>query len=274
MNRNNFPIGIFDSGIGGLTVLSEMVRKLPREHFIYFADSAYAPYGEKTTEAILERCLYIARHLIDRGIKALVVACNTATSSAIKKLRASFSIPIVGMEPALKPAIEANLPGKILVLGTEFTIREEKYQNLLKRFSEKKSIISVACPGIVQIIETKAPDHITLDQKLAGLLGRFAKENISAVVLGCTHFVYLKQPIRIILGNHVKLFDGNRGTANQLKRVLSDKGLHADKKKPLADRSHQIVIDTSAKPGQFFSLVTDLMPKLIPDYNIFFERAE
>ncbi|MBN1902667.1 glutamate racemase [Candidatus Sumerlaeota bacterium] len=261
MNDKNSPIGIFDSGLGGLSVLVEILKVLPRERFVYYADSGFAPYGHKSREEIKERCYSITEILLKRGVKALVVACNTATSSAVEDMRRGFSIPIVGMEPALKPAYEANLPGKILVLGTPFTINEPKYQNLLKRFISNKEIVSLPCPGLVELIEKGDINSPELKSRLKELFRGLAPEEFSCVVLGCTHFIYLKSILREIIGAPVQFFDGNFGTARQLKRVLKQYGSIRDVNEP-GNPEDQIVIDTSANPGQVIPLCHKLLSML------------
>lgn len=255
------PIGIFDSGLGGLTVLFETARILPRECYLYFADCRFAPYGLKSRDEIRKRCFFITETLLSRGIKALVVACNTATSCAVEEMRRNFPVPIVGMEPALKPACEADLPGKILVLGTPFTISEAKYQNLLVRFRDDKDIVSLPCPGLVEFIEKGDANCPEMRSGLTELFRDLPLEDFSAVVLGCTHFIYLKDILRELMGPRIRFFDGNRGTAQQLKRVLTQKGLLSDIKTPWLTEE-QIMIDTSGDPGQVIPLCHKLLSML------------
>jgi glutamate racemase len=258
MIDKNSPIGVFDSGLGGLTVLAEILKILPEERCIYFADSRFAPYGPKSREEIRKRCFFITQNLLKQGIKALVVACNTATSSAVEEMRREFSIPIVGMEPALKPACEATLPGKILVLGTPFTIAERKYQNLLKRFKGGRDIVSLPCPGLVELIEKGDTNGPEMQARLSLLFREIRPPDFSSVVLGCTHFVYLKNILRNILGDRIAFFDGNLGTARQLKRILAREGLFLENS-ALSPGKDQIVIDTSGDPGQVIPLCHRLL---------------
>lgn len=234
--------GIFDSGVGGLTVLSECMRLLPAENFYYFADSGYAPYGERSRNEISERCFEISDRMIETGAKAILVACNTATSSSIKDMRRRYSIPIVGMEPALKPAVEANLEGNILVLGTSFTIRQEKYSTLLKRFEKKHNIISLPCPGLVRFIERGDLETVKLKHHISRILSDIETERTGAVVLGCTHYVYLKDLLRRFFPPEVRFFDGNEGTARRLQWLLQQNRILSERK---ASHENQISIDTS-----------------------------
>lgn len=261
MIDTNSPIGIFDSGLGGLTVLSEIIKILPLERYLYFADCRFAPYGPKTTEEIRKRCFFITETLVSRGIKALVVACNTATSCAVEDLRRGFTIPIVGMEPALKPACEANLPGKRLVLGTPFTISEVKYQRLLSRFRDNKDIVSLPCPGLVELIEKGDANSPEIRSGLKELFRDLTLEDFSSVVLGCTHFIYLKNLLRDMMGNRIRFFDGNEGTAQRLKNLLTQQGLLSDNKTLLTPKE-QIMIDTSGNPGQVIPLCHELLSML------------
>ena len=261
---SNFPIGIFDSGVGGLTVLAELLSLLPEERYFYYADSAFAPYGSRSREEILERSFTITEDMLSRGAKAIVVACNTATSSAITEMRRRFDLPIVGMEPALKPAVEADIPGKILVLGTAFTIRERKYRQLLNRFCKKKEIVSLACPGLVELIEQGRLNSREMGDRLTDIFQDISPDEFCSVVLGCTHFVYLKQEIRRIFGPGIRLFDGNRGTALQTRRLLAQKRLLATDP-ALNDPEKQIVIDTSGDSKHVLSLCDQLLKQLLRD---------
>jgi glutamate racemase len=266
MIQKNDHIGIFDSGVGGISVLAEMLRILPYEKFYYFADSGFAPYGEKSKEEILERCFFITDHFLIKGIKAVVVACNTATSSAINEMRDHYDFPVIGMEPALKPAVEARFPGNsfvpgtILVMGTPQTIREKKYRDLLSRFRESRNIISLPCPGLVELIEEGKLDSTEMMKRLNELFRNIYKKNVSSIVLGCTHFIFLKDKIRIIFGKKPKFFDGNSGTAKQLRNVLKSNKILSQM--PLKKISQKFTIDTSGDHLQISSLCTALLKRI------------
>ncbi len=262
MIARDSPVGMFDSGVGGLTVLVELVRLVPGERYVYFADTAFAPYGEKSRAEILERAFLIADELINHSVKIMVVACNTATSSAIEDMRQRHSLPIVGMEPALKPAMLANLPGKILVLGTPFTIREAKYQNLLRRFGDKRKVESIPCRGLVELMEAGEIDTPEMNKRLDAILGDLPLAEFSAVVLGCTHFVFLKERLREIFGQGVKLFDGNLGTARQVVRVLKSRNLLTGRTGNF-DMDRQLNILTSGDPARVVPLCKKLLIQLL-----------
>lgn len=219
------PIGVFDSGVGGISVLAEMLRVLPDERFIYFGDCANAPYGSKSTECVRSLALQAAQFLLDRGVKCLVVACNTATSAAITVLRATLHIPVVGMEPALKPAVEMCRPGAVLVLATPLTLREEKFWSLVNRLSAAAEIEPVSCPGLVELIESGLTDGDEVRQYLSGRLSPLAGRRLAAVVLGCTHYVFVRRELASILGGEVPIVDGNAGTVRHLRNVLRESGL-------------------------------------------------
>lgn len=216
-------VGVFDSGVGGISILRELVRELPNERFVYFGDSANAPYGEKTTHEVRALSFDIARELHKAGCKAIVIACNTATSAAAAELRSEFDdIPIVGVEPALKPAVLAERNGRVLVMATPMTVRLEKFQDLLREWGSKADVVSVPCEGLAARIEKghlDAPDVVEL---LRSLVGSYAG-NVDAVVLGCTHYPFVAPQIRAVLGD-VPFFTSGEGTARQLRRLLESGG--------------------------------------------------
>lgn len=225
-------IGVFDSGVGGISVLKALVRELPYENFLYFGDSANAPYGEKTTEEIQKLSLAIADRFADEGVKAIVIACNTATSAAAPLIREKYlsEMPVIGEEPALKPAAEAeeDRDSRILVMATPATLRLEKFQKLEKRLAHEAEFLPVACTGLASRIEQgnfDAPDMLDLLRKL---IGPYAGK-VDGVVLGCTHYPFVKKQIREIMGD-IPLFDGGEGTARELRRELEEYHLLKEEK--------------------------------------------
>lgn len=219
------PIGVFDSGVGGISVLAEARRLLPRERFIYFGDTLNAPYGTRTPEEVLALAEAAFDRLRERNCKAVVIACNTATAAAAAQLRAAWpEIPIIGMEPALKPASMLRHGGSVLVLATPMTLRLEKFRRLMALYGE--GAVPVACPGLPEIVErldfAGAKDY--LEERLAG----FIRPAPDAVVLGCTHYVFLRETLRGLLPEGVPIVDGNLGTARQLVRVLTQRDLLTD----------------------------------------------
>ena len=221
MNQKRDPVGVFDSGVGGISTLREMIRELPEERFIYYGDMAHAPYGTKTTQEVTDCVWNVVDHLTAKKIKALVIACNTATGAAAKELRSRLTIPVVGMEPALKPASKARKNGSVLVLATPLTLHQEKFENLMKQYGQ--GAVKVPCPGLMEIVE--ADDGAGALHYLQELFSRFRLDQVDAVVLGCTHYVFLRDMIRDLLPDRIAITDGNAGTARQLRRVLAEKDL-------------------------------------------------
>lgn len=220
-------IGVFDSGVGGISVLQALVRELPHEDFMYFGDSAHAPYGEKTTSQVLDLSRSIVSDLLGAGCKAIVIACNTATSAAGEQLRREHPrVPIIGVEPALKPAVLANPNGDVLVMATPMTVRLEKFQRLMDEWGSEARVHAVPCEGLAARIEEGRLDDPDLVELVEDLVGGYAGK-VDAVVLGCTHYPFVARQIRGVLGD-VPFFDGGAGTARQLRRRLGECGLLAD----------------------------------------------
>ncbi len=220
-------IAVFDSGVGGISVLKELVALMPGENYLYFGDSANAPYGKKTTEGVRELTLQNANMLFARGAKALVVACNTATSAAIDTLRETFPDKLIlGIEPALKPAIQQFPTGNIGIMATDVTLREEKLQRLMAQF-DTATVVRIAAPGLVELIEAGKADQPETEALLRQILAPFVGK-LDALVLGCTHYPFVKNPICRILGEKTVLFDGGAGVARQTRRCLEQSGLFHD----------------------------------------------
>lgn len=212
-------IGVFDSGVGGISVLKECTRLLPAEKFVYYGDSAHAPYGERTREEVQRLTMAALDPLVERGVKALVVACNTATSSAIELLRSRYSIPVIGVEPALKPAVQAG-HRHILVMATPITLKLEKFHRLEARFDDEAEVIALPCAGLADRIERGNLDAPDLMEFLHRLLDAQMK-SADCVVLGCTHYPFIREQIRQAVGD-IPFYDGGAGTARELKRRLSE----------------------------------------------------
>lgn len=223
MKKTEQPIGVFDSGVGGISVLRELVTLMPNENFIFYGDSKNAPYGTKTLEEVQQLTLQDASHLYEQGVKALIVACNTATSAAVHLLREKYvDIPVIGIEPALKPAVLSKKNPKVLVMATPMTLREEKFHQLMERFRNQAQIYPLPCPGLVEFVEHGELDSPKLEEFLRELFADYQKESIDAVVLGCTHYPFVRKTIQKVLGEQVLLFDGGLGTAKETKRKLEE----------------------------------------------------
>ena len=220
------PIGVMDSGMGGISVLRELAGLLPHENFVFYGDSANAPYGSRSTEEIYQLTEQVVQKLLKRGVKAVVIACNTASSAAGARLRAEYpELPIVAIEPALKPAVIACPGGRVVVLATEATLRERKFAGLLEEWKEKAEIIKLPLPGLPEFVERGELDSPQLRKFLQGFFVQLADRPVDGVVLGCTHYPFVRKVIAELLGPQVKVFDGAAGTARQLRRRLYSRRL-------------------------------------------------
>ncbi|KYH32447.1 glutamate racemase 2 [Clostridium tepidiprofundi DSM 19306] len=221
MNIDERPIGFFDSGVGGISVLREAVKLMPNENYIYFGDSKNAPYGTKSVEEIKKLSFDVVDFLIKKDIKALVVACNTATSAVIDELRLKYSnIPVIGIEPALKPAVEMNREGNIIIMATPVTLSEKKFNKLMKKYEKEVNIELLPCPGLVELIEMGFTRGDKINNYLKKKLGKHLNGDIAAIVLGCTHYPFVKYEIEEVVGSSIPILDGGIGTAKQLKRQI------------------------------------------------------
>ncbi|MCF6208638.1 MAG: glutamate racemase [Ghiorsea sp.] len=224
--NNNHPIGIFDSGLGGLTVLAEIRKCLPQENLTYIADSAFAPYGNKDDAMVVQRCESLACYLIDtHNIKALVVACNTATAAAIQTLREQLAIPVIGMEPAIKPAVAVTQSGVVGVLATENTLKSDKFSNLLDAHQHRARIITQPCFGLVEAIEQGDFNSEKTKQLLQGYVQPLLDEGVDTLVLGCTHYPLLEPLIRELVGEQVHMISTGSAVAKRLQSQLDAKGV-------------------------------------------------
>ena len=228
MNTKNDYIAVFDSGVGGISVLRHLRRELPNERFLYFGDSANAPYGTRPTDEIRALTLAAAEALMARGLKALVIACNTATAAAIEALRSKYpDTVVIGIEPALKPAADRFPGGTVGVMATPATLREGKFARLLDRFSRQCRVVKLPAAGLVELVEAGKANSPETEALLRPLLAPHAGA-LQAVVLGCTHYPFAAATISRLLGESTVLLDGGAGTARETKRRLEAAGLLAD----------------------------------------------
>jgi len=218
------PVGIFDSGIGGLSVAREIRRELPAEHLLYLADSAYVPYGDRTVEEVRARTLAAGRWLQDQGAKVLVVACNTASGAALELLRERLSIPVVGLEPAVKPAVRESRNGRVGVMATVGTLRSERYARLVEAYANGSQVLAQPCPGLADLIEDGHLDDDELRARLAEFAAPLREAGVDTVVLGCTHYPFVREQIAAALGPEVRLLDSGPAIARQTARVLREAG--------------------------------------------------
>ena len=216
------PIGVFDSGVGGISVLRELIRVMPNENYIYLGDSKHAPYGTKPLETVRELTFENARLLLAQGAKGLVVACNTATSAAVRLMRSTYpQLPIVGIEPALKPAALQKEHPRVLVMATPMTVQQEKFRQLMARYEEKAEIYPLPCPGLMEFVEAGDLESEKLHDFLLELLGPYLDKKLDSVVLGCTHYPFARKMIQNIVGDTVTIFDGGAGTAREMRRRIA-----------------------------------------------------
>lgn len=233
MEKKNMPVAVFDSGVGGISVLRQMVRLMPKEDFYFFGDSINAPYGTKTQEQIQSLTVTNVARMAEKGIKAIVIACNTATSAAIGRLREIYTdIPVVGIEPALKPAAMEREGAKVLVLATPMTVQGSKFKNLMARYEDQATVIPVGCPGLMEFVEAGNMEGPELETYLKNLLYPYLSGGIDAVVLGCTHYPFVRKAIAKVMGAGPHIIDGSEGTARELQRRLAQMDLLTDRREP------------------------------------------
>ncbi len=262
MNDRLRPVGVMDSGVGGISVLKKAVEIMPYEDFIYYGDSANAPYGTRTTEDIKDHTFLVAEKLRAMGIKALCVACNTATAAAIKDLRAAYrDMPVIGIEPAVKPAALSTRGGTIIVMATPMTIRQNKFNDLLRTYDKDARIIPLPCEGLMEMVENwsddKAPLMEYLDMKLKPVL----RDDTETIVLGCTHYPFIKRELREYLGDRdIALIDGSEGTARQIRRRLIEEGLLNEE-----DRTGTVTILNSSDDPKMIDISRKLFDMEIQD---------
>jgi glutamate racemase len=247
------PIGVFDSGIGGISVLKHIHALLPQENLLYIADSANAPYGNKTPEFIRERAFALSDFLIGQGAKALVVACNTATAAAISALRERYSIPIIGMEPAVKPAAAATRTGVIGILATVGTLKSAQFAALLENYGQGIKVVTEGCPGLVECIERGELESPETRRLLEGYIKPLLDAGADTIVLGCTHYPFVKPLIQEIAGPNVILVDTGSAVARQLEARLGQTGLLIDTKS-----DGTVSFWTNSQSGQAVKVVYEL----------------
>ena len=229
MDKKYEAIGVLDSGLGGLSVLREAIKIMPNENFIYYGDSKNAPYGVKSSEQVKKLTFDVVEYLLCRGVKGIMVACNTATSAAVAELRIKYTdIPIVGIEPALKPAANSSKEGKILVMATPMTLKEVKFHKLLDRYRDMREIEPVPCEGLMEYVEQGILEGEELDAYLREKLEPFMDTKISSIVLGCTHYPFVRGAIAKVVGQDIDIIDGSLGTSRELMRRLKEKDLLND----------------------------------------------
>ncbi len=229
MNKKELPIGFFDSGVGGLSVMREALKLMPNENYIYFGDSKNAPYGVKEMKEVRDLTFDAVEFLLNKGAKAIAVACNTATSAAVAELRKVYKdVPIVGIEPAVKPAVELHRDGDVIIMATPFTLTHNKFKRLMDYYGEQATITPMPCDGLVEFIEKGDLDSKELKDYLRDKFKEYKHKDIASIVLGCTHYPFIRDTLSEVLGKDIPIIDGGEGTVRELRRRLKEADLIND----------------------------------------------
>ena len=263
MAGSNAPVGVFDSGVGGLTVAREIMRQLPQERIIYFGDTARVPYGSKSRETIVRYSRQIIHFLESKGVKAIVVACNTASAFALENIRPEMKMPIIGVvKPGAKVAAEITQNGRIGVIGTEGTVGSHIYTEMIHRHNPGATVLGKACPLFVPLVEEGwLKDPVTV-QVAKRYLAYFQESDIDTLILGCTHYPLLRAMIREIMGESVNLVNPAYETAQGLKRLLEQHGISNDGKAP-GEPMYQFYVSDLAE--KFTAFATSILPDQVKE---------
>ncbi|WP_456462971.1 glutamate racemase [Lutibacter sp.] len=251
------PIGIFDSGIGGTSIWKEVIKLLPSENTIYLADSKNAPYGEKSKEEIISLCIKNTELLISKGCKLIIVACNTATTNAIDYLRKNYTIPFIGIEPAIKPAALLSKTGAIGILATKGTLTSELFEKTTANYTKNITTIEQDGEGLVQLIENGKLNSQKLNELLNSYIKPMLNYNIDHLVLGCTHYPYLIPQIKKIVGKNVVIIDSGEAVARQTKAILE---------------KHHLMLTSQKKSKHLFytNIETNVLSEILSDVLVKF----
>lgn len=252
MGDRNGPLGIFDSGVGGLSVMREVVRQLPAEDVVFLADTVHCPYARRTYEEIQRLVQGVVGFLVSQGAKIVVMACNTASAAALRDVRESFETPIVGMEPAVKPAAERSGSRIVGVMATEVTFQGDLFASLIERFASDVVVLTRTCPGLVEQVEEGLVAADTTRKMLEDHLRPMLDAGVDSLVLGCTHYPFLLPLIREITGDGVEIVDPSSAVARQTARVLRREGLLREK----GPGRHSFY--TTGNPQRFARLLAEL----------------
>lgn len=253
--KKDAPIGFFDSGVGGISVLKKTLEVLPNENYIYFGDSANAPYGTKSEKEIIDLSINAVNFLLEKNVKAIVIACNTATSVAANILREKYpDTPILGIEPAVNPALKKQKNGFTLVMATPVTLSKGKFIEKLKKYENNYKIKSIPCPGLAEIVESGNIKGPIIEEYLQDILKDVVNIEIDNIVLGCTHYPFIKESLLKLLNTNVEIIDGSLGTAVNLKQKLEHMNLQTDRK-----QLGKVEIFNSSKNEKMYKLSHELL---------------
>ena len=252
------PVGLFDSGVGGLSVAREIRRLLPAEDILYVADTAYCPYGDRGTDEVRARALAVGRHLEAAEAKVVVVACNTATGAALEALRETLGVPVIGLEPAVKTAAARTRNGRIGVMATSGTLRSERFARLVREHANGARLVAQPCPGLVDLIEQGELEGDALLARVGDLTRPLREAEVDHVVLGCTHYPFVEDAIRRAMGPGVEIVDSGPAIARRLAQVLDEKGVRA------AGGSGSLRLRTTGQPAAIAPVVRRLWGDEVP----------
>lgn len=250
-------IGVFDSGLGGLTVLRALRARLPQEDYFYFADTRHLPYGNKPESFLRERSVAIAEALVKDGVKALVIACNTATAFAAEAVRAAIPVPVVALEPGVKPAAVLTANGRVGVLATTRTLSSPRFQRLVSNHAQGRQIVTQACPGLADAIEQSGPGSAEVERLLDAYVAPLEAAGVDVIVLGCTHYPWVAQAIAARMPEGTHLLDTGEAVARQLERLLEARGV-------LGGGRGLLHIATSGAPHAVVATVERLLGRHLP----------
>ncbi len=266
---NQAPIGVFDSGVGGLTVAREIMRNLPGERIVYFGDTARVPYGSKSRQTIIRYSRQIVRFLLTQGVKAIVVACNTASALALEDIEHEIDIPIIGvMKPGARAAAAATKNRRIGVIGTESTIKSGMYPRFIQAIDPEIAVLGKACPLFVPLVEEGWLKDPVTDEVARRYLGELTRENIDVLILGCTHYPLLRSTVKRVVGDKVELVNPAYETAQELKRLLEKKGISNPGMAPEEFPYRFYVSDAAEKFKQFANSILPYDVRVTQQINI------
>lgn len=260
----NNPIGVFDSGVGGLTVAREIMRQLPNEDLVYFGDTARVPYGSKSKKTVLKYSRQIVRFLLTKGVKAIVVACNTASALALDEIAAEIDIPVIGVvKPGAKMAVETTKTGNVGVIATQSTIKSGIYNDYIRELNPDITVVSKACPLFVPLVEEGLLEDRVTDDIVARYLQEIKEYHVDSLVLGCTHYPLLRNAIKRFMGEEVHLVNPAYETAKSLKELLSQQGI-INKKSKKSEYEYYV----SDGVEQFISFADRVLPCHVTDTTV------
>lgn len=260
------PVGVFDSGVGGLTVVREIIRQLPSENIVYFGDTARVPYGSKSKNTIIRFSEQIIRFLKTKQVKTIVIACNTASALALDTVREEFDVPIMGVViPGARAAVEATIHQKVGVVGTDATVRSRMYTKVIREMNPQIQVLEKACPLFVPLVEEGFKEHVVTREIIEYYLESMRATDIDAMILGCTHYPLLRSKIRAYMGEKIQIVNPAYETAMDLKQLLRELDLENDSPERSGSQYQFYVSDAAEKFRQFANTV---MPFDVPETNV------